>query len=64
MEYIVWWYYEGRPKARLKRFVEGLSARIQGGKDRRKFMRELRKLEPPKYQMSPEVEKYINQSLK
>ncbi len=49
MMYLLWWYYEGRPSARQKRFIEGLNARIEGMKERRKILRELRKFEIQKY---------------
>ena len=54
MNFILWWYYEGRPKARIKNFIKGLRFRIEGGKMQRKIRRELLSNPMPRYRMPEE----------
>lgn len=53
MKYLLWYWFEGRPSARLKLFVKRLSYRLEGERQQRKMRRELYKLEleRPKYEI-------------
>ena len=52
MNYLLWWYFEGRPKARIKNFWEGLHYRMEGSKQKKKFQRQL----PPRPAFKIEIE--------
>lgn len=53
MKFLFWWYYEGRPSAKIKNMVRALRNRMLGQAAKRKSLNEFHKLngERPIYKL-------------
>lgn len=59
MKYILWYIYEGSPRARIKKLAIELQLRLAGQKKRKEIQRQLDELESqrPIYKYSKEINK-------